>query len=646
MGSRDGRPGDHPRVKRGHEFWTRRRTVLQPSADASIWIFSLVSASLLRYGRTVPPHFWRDAAMIVGIAIGAQLAIGFATSLYRVRWQVGSFEEMVALVRVMVPVTVLLVVVIVSLPDHPLPVSSVVGGGALSLILAGGARSLWRASQERSRRPTDRAERAIVFGAGRGGIQLLNALLSDPDSPYVPVALLDDDPAKRHARVRHLRVSGTREDLRTEAARLHADTVIIAIPSAESELIRELSDLAAQVDLTLKVLPTVSRFLDLNIGVSDVRPVTEADLLGRHMVDTEIDSIAGYLTGRRVLVTGAGGSIGSELCRQIHRFAPARLIMLDHAETGLHQVQLSIEGRALLDDRSVVVCDIRDELALNATFAEHQPEVVFHAAALKHLPLLEMWPAEAVKTNVVGTQQVLEAAAAVGVERFVNISTDKAAKPSSVLGYTKRLAERLTAGMGERSPGTYLSVRFGNVLGSSGSVLRSFRAQIDAGGPVTVTDPQVTRYFMMVEEAVQLVIQAGAIGRDGEVLVLDMGKPVRIAEVAERLIRDSRRPIQIAYTGLRAGEKLHEDLFGEGERDERPVHALISHVPVPPLDALIVSEPPGLSATFLKRSLQEACEDSRPQSLLMASLTNAGEILSQASPLPRSRPLKTGARRS
>jgi FlaA1/EpsC-like NDP-sugar epimerase len=354
----------------------------------------------------------------------------------------------------------------------------------------------------------------------------------------------------------------------------------------------------------------------LNIGVNDVRPVTEADLLGRHIVDTEIDAIAGYLTGRRVLVTGAGGSIGSELCRQIHRFAPAKLIMLDHAETGLHQVQLSIEGRALLDDRSVVVCDIRDEVALHAAFAEHRPEVVFHAAALKHLPLLEMWPAEAIKTNVIGTQHVLDAAATVGVERFVNISTDKAARPSSVLGYTKRLAERLTSGKGEQAAGTYLSVRFGNVLGSSGSVLRSFRAQIDAGGPVTVTDRNVTRFFMMVEEAVQLVIQAGAIGRAGEVLVLDMGKPVCIAEVAERLIRESRLPIQIAYTGLRPGEKMHEDLFGEGERDVRPVHALISHVPVPSIDFSLVAQLPLRSpARSVKSALLEVCHDTRPLSL-------------------------------
>lgn len=580
------RAEDKRRLPPGYGFWTNHRSSVQPAADVVIWAISLLSAGLLRYGRTVPGHFWRDAFLVIGLAAAAQVIAGFVTSLYRVRWQVGSFEEIAALARVVITVTVLLLVVSLLFSSHPLPVSSIAAGGTLALILAAGIRSAWRLNHERYRRPTDHAERAIVFGAGQGGSQLLNSLLTDPDSPYVPVALLDDDPLKRNMRVRSLRVTGTRDDLRSEAERLTADTVIIAIPSAESELIREVSDLAIDAGLTVKVLPPVFRFLDFpgnSVEASDVRPVSDADLLGRHMVDTKIDSIAGYLTGRRVLVTGAGGSIGSELCRQIARFAPSQLVMLDRDESGLHEVQLSLEGRALLDDRSLVVCDIRDKAALTAVFAEHRPHVVFHAAALKHLPLLEMWPAEAIKTNIFGTQNVLDVSASVGVSRLVNISTDKAANPCSVLGYTKRLAERLTAGMSREVGADYLSVRFGNVLGSRGSVLRSFRAQIDTGGPLTVTDPKVSRYFMMVEEAVQLVIQAGAVGRSGEVLVLDMGKPIRIAEVADRLVRESRRTIDVVYTGLRPGEKLEEDLFGDGEADERPIHPLISHVAVPPL---------------------------------------------------------------
>jgi FlaA1/EpsC-like NDP-sugar epimerase len=270
------------------------------------------------------------------------------------------------------------------------------------------------------------------------------------------------------------------------------------------------------------------------------------------------------------------------LCRQISRFAPAELMMLDRDESALHAVQLSLHGRALLDSPELILADLRDAETIRRMFAQRRPQVIFHAAALKHLALLEAHPGEAVKSNVWGTQTVLEAAH--GVERFVNISTDKAANPVSVLGYTKRITERLTAHAATRYDGTFINVRFGNVLGSRGSVLTAFSAQIAAGGPLTVTDPDVTRYFMTVQEAVQLVIQAAAIGRDGEALVLEMGRPVKIADVAKQMVEHAARPCEIVYTGLRPGEKLHEELFGAGERDARPLHPLISHVEVPPLD--------------------------------------------------------------
>ena len=316
------------------------------------------------------------------------------------------------------------------------------------------------------------AKRAIVFGAGDGGEQVINSLLKTRDSPFIPVALLDDGPAMRNARIRHLRVLGSREELGDVARRLKADTLIVAIPSASSALIRELSNLAGKANLDVRVLPPVSDLLaQPSLRVADIRTVTEEDLMGRHAIETDVDAIAGYLTGSRVLVTGAGGSIGSELCRQISGFSPAELVMLDRDESGLHGVQLSIEGAARLDTRNLVVCNIADLEALNNVFDEHRPEVVFHAAALKHLPLLEMWAGEAVKINVIGTRNVLSAAARVGTKRFVNVSTDKAADPSSVLGYTKRIGERLTATTAACVDGTYLSVRFGNVLGSRGSAI-------------------------------------------------------------------------------------------------------------------------------------------------------------------------------
>jgi FlaA1/EpsC-like NDP-sugar epimerase len=306
-------------------------------------------------------------------------------------------------------------------------------------------------------------------------------------------------------------------------------------------------------------------------------------LLGRPPIDTGTTAVGGYLSGKRVLVTGAGGSIGSELCRQIRVFEPDELVMLDHDESALHAVYLSIHQDALMDSRQLLLACIRDRHALIEHFLARRPEVVFHAAALKHLPMLEQYPLEGWKSNVLGTANVIEASQAAGVRRFVGVSTDKAANPSSVLGLTKRLGERLIAGVPARRGETYLSVRFGNVLGSRGSVLTTFAEQIAMGAVLTITHPDVSRFFMTIEEACQLVIQAGAIGRPREVLVLDMGEPVRIVDLARRMMKLAGREVDIIYTGLREAEKLHEELFSDGEVDERPLHPLISHVEVAPM---------------------------------------------------------------
>lgn len=307
------------------------------------------------------------------------------------------------------------------------------------------------------------------------------------------------------------------------------------------------------------------------------------DLLGRVELHTDVAEFSRYVSGRRVLITGAGGSIGSELARQVHELAPAEIILLDRDESALHGVQLAIYGYGLLDTPDIVLACIRDKTALRRVFARHRPHVVLHAAALKHLPLLEQYPDEAWKTNVIGTHHLLDLSAEYAVERFVNVSTDKAADPTSVLGVTKRAAEQLTAWYGENANGTYLSVRFGNVLDSRGSVLHTFRTQIERGGPVTVTHPEVTRYLMTIPEACELVLHAGAVGRDGEVLVLDMGQPVRILDLARQLIARSGKAIDVVFTGLRPNEKLHEELFGVDEVAVRHRHPLISHVQVPPL---------------------------------------------------------------
>jgi FlaA1/EpsC-like NDP-sugar epimerase len=424
---------------------------------------------------------------------------------------------------------------------------------------------------------------------------------------------VDDDRAKRHLRIRGVPMLGDTHSIETAAARSRAEVLVVAIPSASAGTVARIAEAGRTAGLEVKVLPSTTELLREQVGIRDIRDINLADVLGRNQVDTDIASIADYLSGRRVLVTGAGGSIGSELCRQIARFGPGELTMLDRDESGLHAVQLSLTGRALLDDTTVVLCDIRDTVALNRAFMAHRPEVVFHAAALKHLPMLEQYPAEAIKTNIVGTRNVLDAARRAGVRRLVNISTDKAANPSCVLGYSKRLAERVTSTFAEVTAENFLSVRFGNVLGSRGSVLTSFAQQIANGGPVTVTHPEVTRYFMTVEEACQLVVQAGAIGRPGEALVLDMGAPVRILDVAHHLILLDSHPIPIEFTGLRRGEKLHEELFGDREpRDVRPWHPLVSHVPVAPIDLDLLNDlPDDAPRGVLVEALIGACDESR-----------------------------------
>ena len=560
--------------------------MIQAVLDIAAWTAGITMACYIRLDLNPLPLERQGLYKFLVIAAVVQLLGGLAVGLYRGRWRYGSFDEVKGLVATVGIATILLYLIDRYLfVPYLVPLSAVIVGGFVGLVSMAGARYGWRLIVEWRKRPTEAgAERVIVYGAGDPGIQVITSMLRTPSSPFVPVGILDDNPTKRRLSVMGVNVLGGMSDLEAAMTRTGASTLLISDPHAGSDLVTALTDMAIELDLDVKVVPPVSELLGAEARVEDIRDVSEADLLGRHEIETDLESIAGYLTGRRVLVTGAGGSIGSELCRQLSQFAPAELMMLDRDESALHGVQLSIEGRALLDDRSVILADIRDADVLVQLFEERRPEVVFHAAALKHLPLLEQYPREAMKSNVLGTLNVLEAARRVGVERFVNISTDKAASPTSVLGYSKRMAERLTSAVAASSEGTYLSVRFGNVLGSRGSVLTTFHAQIAAGGPITVTDPEVTRYFMTIPEAVQLVIQAGAIGDDGEVLILDMGEAVKIADVARRLAAQSPRPIKIVYTGLRPGEKLHEDLFGGEELDARPKHPLISHTTVPALD--------------------------------------------------------------
>lgn len=582
--------------------------------DTACWFASVYAATALRLDfdvlvtLSVGTLWYAVSAALLHACLGAVIgpyAIGHAR---------GSFEEIVDIGRAVV-ITTLIGFTVMAVVIHPYPVPRTVplisGAIALGLMLA--VRFVVRTWRNRRAFLATGQQRVIVFGAGEGGRQLVRTMVRNPSAGFLPVAILDDDPRKARLHVDGVRVRGDRLSLDRVALTSGAETLAIAVPSAEAALIRDLRDRADRAGLKVLVLPPISEIFGGHPKPADLRDVDLNDLLGRRAVSMDTGVISEQIAGKVILVTGAGGSIGSELCRQIIRFGPSKLYLLDRDESGLQATQLSLSGSGLLDTDDIVLADIRDLGALRTVFQRAAPEMVFHAAALKHLPLLESHPLEAWKSNVLGTHNVLTAAAEAGVGTFVNISTDKAADPTCVLGYSKRVAERLTAAFAQNQTGRYVSVRFGNVLGSRGSVVHAFTAQIDRGGPVTVTHPDVERYFMLIPEACQLVLEAASIGCDGEVLVLDMGEQVRIVEVAQTLIRMSgRTDIDIVYSGLRAGEKLGEDLFGSYEFHRPTAHPLVSRVVVPHLDAAEVATAdvtdPAEAAAWMRRESRHGAD--------------------------------------
>ena len=405
------------RARRGSEDWpvhvfVRYRFALQAAVDMLLWGPALFLATWARYDFQLDSVNLAGIGLLACVAGAAQVVVGARWGLYIHRWRYGTIDEVAALGRTVVVVTTLVALLNRFVFGHAIPISASIAGGFVALVLMAMVRYGWRILLDRALRPDDEsAERVVVLGAGDGGHQTVTAMLTNPDSPYLPVAVLEDHPDRQKMRLRGVPVLGTRDDFERVVDETGATVLVIAIPSAGGELIREMAGRADALGIRTRVLPPVNELFGAVIGVADIRPVTEVDLLGRHEIDTDLHAVADYVAGKRVLITGAGGSIGSELCRQVNLFAPSELIMLDRDESALHSVQLSLEGRAMLDDPNLVVADLRDAERMDEVFALHRPDVVFHAAALKHLPLLEMHPAEGYKTNVWGTQNVLEAAA-------------------------------------------------------------------------------------------------------------------------------------------------------------------------------------------------------------------------------------------
>jgi len=574
-----------------HRLW-------QVAVDAGLIAAAWVLAWYLRFeGARRPVYYdryleWDVVALVLAIKLPVFVAFGF----YNRWWRYVSMQDVWGAVRGVAAASIAAFLVFTLLDFHPASVPRGIWIVDVLLLLAfvTGSRLLARTLIERPSTGTlvARGKEVLIVGAGDAAQLILREMLKNPALGYTPIGLVDDDPRKKNVRLHGIRVLGTTDELRHLIRDRRPDELLIAIPSASGEARERIVEIARTERVPVKTLPGLPALIsgDYNLA-GQIRPVEVEDLLGREPVEVDIDSIAGYLTGEVVLVTGAGGSIGAELCRQIARVGPTRLVLVDNGEPGLFEIE-----RELVDERgfhatAAILADAGNATKMRQIFEKYRPAVVFHAAAYKHVPLMEANPLEAVRNNTLATRTVADVAVEFGTKRFVLVSTDKAVNPKTVMGQSKALCEWLVEAWGHRSDTQtrFCGVRFGNVLGSSGSVIPIFRKQIARGGPVTVTHPEMTRYFMTIPEAVQLVIQAGAIGGRGQVYVLDMGEPVKIVDLAETMIRLSGKEpvtdIEVEFIGARPGEKLHEELWSGDETVEPSRHEAILLVTRPPIDA-------------------------------------------------------------
>jgi FlaA1/EpsC-like NDP-sugar epimerase len=573
-----------------------RHRLWQIAADVAIVAAAWVISWYVRFDGPRPVYYdryldWDIVALVVAIKLPVFVAFGF----YNRWWRYVSTRDMWMAARGVLAASGATFLVFELFPIHSAGVPRGIWIIDLLLCLAfvAGSRLLARTIIERPTPGTlvARGKEVVVVGAGDAAQLILKEMQRNPAFGYTPIGLVDDDPRKKNLRLHGIRVLGTTADLRHVLRDRRPDEVLIAIPSAPGELRRRIVEVARGEGVPVKTLPALHGLIsgDYNLA-GQIRPVEVEDLLGREPVEVDVRAISSYLAAKTVLVTGAGGSIGSELCRQIVRAGPSRIVLVDQGESALYDIE-----RELVDERGFsagvpVLADVCNRDRMRQVFERYRPQVVFHAAAYKHVPLMEANPLESVRNNVLGTRAVADVSIEFGVERFLLISTDKALNPGSVYGQSKTLCEWIVGSHGERDdvPTRFVAVRFGNVLNSAGSVIPTFRRQIERGGPVTVTDAEMTRFFMTIPEAVALVVQAGAIGGRGRIFVLDMGEPIRILDLARNMIRlsgkEPERDIEITFIGARPGEKIHEELFAEGETWQPTSHQKIVALDVSPVD--------------------------------------------------------------
>lgn len=551
-------------------FRISRYHIPQIIIDIVLVAAAFTLAFLFRFDFGIPSAQFELLKTLILPVLAAKIVIFFFAGLYRRMWRYASVRDFYTVFWASVLGSLAVVIIVFFIYQGTFPRSVVALDGILTVVLIGGIRFAVRSIRElRFRNILAPAQKPIlIVGAGDTGEAILREMLKRPELAYHPVGLIDDDPGKQGQRIHGVKVLGKRQSLREIIKKYGIEEVIISMPTVSREVIRDIFFQCQKAGVKCQTLPGIYQIIGGTVKVEQIREVGIEDILGREPVKVELKKFADYISGKVVLVTGAGGSIGSELCRQISRLEPKLLVGIDQSESGLFEIEqeLSREGGFAL---KAIIADITNHARMEAILKKFRPSVIFHAAAYKHVPLMETNPIEAIRNNLLGTKRLAETAIQCGTERFVFISTDKAVEPVGVMGTSKALTEKLVLTLAQGSRTKFMIVRFGNVLASSGSVVPLFKRQIAQGGPVTVTHPEMTRYFMTIPEAMQLVIQAGAVGQGGETFILDMGEPVPIVEMARNMIKlsgfEPEKDIPIVFSGIRPGEKLAEKLFWDDE---------------------------------------------------------------------------------
>ncbi len=558
------------------------------TADMLLVSFALLLAFLLRFGADIPNEYIPVLLFLMPSAILIKITVFYISGFYGQLWPYASLKEGLRLLKGITVSSLILLGVLFFIQQSDFPRSVIIIDWLLTLFLVGGSYFFIRARKDIfSSPPRDvKQEKVIIVGAGEAGSMLVKQMQRSPRWGYRPVAILDDDLSKIGLMIHGVRVVGSTRSIPTIIADYPADEVVLAMPSAAREERRRIAIECRDLGIPCKTVPDITELVDDEINLSQIRDIDPKELLGRKETKIDLKDTIDCYKGKTILITGAAGSIGSELCRQIVDLEPERVIATDISENGLYHLEeemtswLNGNSKVLFNIR---VMDVRDNYAVERILKRYKPEIIFHAAAYKHVPMMERHPIEAMENNFLGTRVMIEAARRHNSERFVLISTDKAVNPTSIMGLSKRFAEQsVKVAASEGGNTKFMAVRFGNVLGSNGSVIPKFKRQIKSGGPITVTHPDITRYFMTIHEAVYLVIQAAAMGAGGEIFLLNMGEPVRIADLARSMIRlsglEPEKDIPIKFTGLRPGEKLYEELYGQDEAVSKTRHPQIFEV--------------------------------------------------------------------